>query len=61
MLRCEKESGKLVDSKYISGSRTLLRLHRALGNLLLSFYYYFLFKQKKDFDNEKSSMIAAAV
>ncbi|XP_065560583.1 ceramide-1-phosphate transfer protein-like [Artemia franciscana] len=34
MLRCEKESGKLVDSKYISGSRTLLRLHRALGFLV---------------------------
>lgn len=31
MMSYEKDSGLLKDSKYVSGSRTLLRLHRGLG------------------------------
>lgn len=32
MLEYEKSSGLLNKSDYVSGSRTLLRLHRGLGN-----------------------------
>lgn len=31
MMTYEKEANLLKDSKYVSGSRTLLRLHRGLG------------------------------
>lgn len=34
MLEHEKTTGLLIKSDYVSGSRTLLRLHRGLGNYL---------------------------
>lgn len=33
MMSYEKDSNLLKDTKYVSGSRTLLRLHRGLGEL----------------------------
>lgn len=38
MMEFEKTSGLLNKSDYISGSRTLLRLHRGLGNLNQFFF-----------------------
>lgn len=43
MIEFEKTSGLLNKNDYVSGSRTLLRLHRGLGWLCNSFvsgYYY---------------------
>ena len=34
MILYEKEGNLFSDSKYVSGSRTLLRLHRGLGELV---------------------------
>lgn len=35
MIMYEKAENKLTDPKYISGSRTLLRLHRALSKYVI--------------------------
>lgn len=36
MITYEKEEELLKDNSYVSGSRTLLRLHRGLGELVLT-------------------------
>lgn len=39
MIEYEKNNDLLEKKGYVSGSRTLLRLHRGLGNILYSFFY----------------------
>ncbi|XP_073844625.1 ceramide-1-phosphate transfer protein [Musca autumnalis] len=48
MMSYEKDNGLLKDSKYVSGSRTLLRLHRGL-----EFVYEFLLKLAELAENDK--------
>lgn len=40
MLEFEKNAGLLNKNDYVSGSRTLLRLHRGLGNLITIYCYW---------------------
>lgn len=49
MIEFEKEKNLLMKKGYVSGSRTLLRLHRGLGETIVDFKIFFVTFNSADF------------